>query len=246
MSRRISAAFAGLALALMLPGCSKTFTIVDADVGLHHVRFELPNGWEHLDHGRQQLIRRDESEISLVDLGPATRDAMVRELRVARSLWSAGRGRDAMEHVRELRTPLLRFASSEQRAEFWRPWTDATYALERTDSPALARAIDDLIEGARRLDEPTPDLMLAYVLALTDDRIGREVESRTRKTIHGREWTVVETWNRVSHLDRSRLAFTEHDGNLLVLAMDRGPFERTGDAFDAVLSSLDVTQRAAE
>jgi len=231
-----------VAAALLLscgPGCSsvKTQTAV---VGHHRVRFVLPQGWEHLDHGRQQLFRLGEAQVSLVDLGPATRDAMVRELEAADSLWRSGRRRDAFQRVRELRSPALRFAPSLQRADFWKPWTDVTYIPEAADSFAIGTAFEALIAGTAVFAPVTTDRVLEYVLVLTTETQRREIGHRDRRKIHGSEWIDVETWNRVSHLDRSRVAFAVDDGYLLVLAIDHGRSEQAAPGFEALLTSLEL------
>lgn len=239
---------AALCLALVLglgagPGCSgvRTQTV---EVGHHRVRFALPKGWEHLDHGQQQLFRNGESQISLVDLGPATPGAMVRELRAAESLWRAGRRRDAFERVRTLRSPALRFAPSQQRADFWKPWTDVTYIPDAADSAAIGPAFEGLIEGTGMFARVTPEQMLEYALTLTSDMRRREIGRRNPRAIHGSVWTDVETWDHVSHLNRSRVAFMLNDGYLLVLAIDRGVFEQESPAFEALLTSFEVAPAA--
>src|SRR5437867_11649424 len=60
------------------------------EVGRHRVRFAVPKGWEHLDRGRQQLFRSGGTRLSLEELGPATREGIVRELREAEQLWRGG------------------------------------------------------------------------------------------------------------------------------------------------------------
>ena len=58
--------------------------------------------------------------------------------------------------------------------------------------------------------------------------------------LHGATWVVVDTWNRVSHLDRRRLACLDDAGYLLVLRMERGSVERAGLVFEALLASIDA------
>lgn len=233
----------GLALVLILTagqGCTTAEKPRTIEVGHHRVRFVLPEGWEHLDHGRQQLFRNGETQISLVDLGPGTREGMVSELRAADSLFRAGRRKDAFQRVRRLHSPALRFAPSRQRADFWKPWTDVTYIPDLAESTAVLAAFEALIAGTKVLAEDTPERMLGYVLALTADMRRREIGRRSQRTIHGARWFEVETWDRVSHLYRSRVAFVENEGYLLALAIDHGVFELAAPTFEALLASLKV------
>src|SRR5262249_43746413 len=137
------AALLALALAwALVPGCARRSvgTPSDMAVGHHRVHFVTPQGWEHLDHGREQLFRCNDAQLSLVDLGPVTREGMVSELKAAKGTWLAGRRRDAFDRVRELRSPALRYAAWQQRTEFWGPWADVAYAPEAADSFAIGPA----------------------------------------------------------------------------------------------------------
>jgi len=40
-------------------------------VGSHHVSVAVPDGWEHLDYGREHHFRKGIARISLTDMGPA-------------------------------------------------------------------------------------------------------------------------------------------------------------------------------
>ena len=209
-------------------------------VGRHHVWLAVPKGWERLDHGRQQLFRNGEAQISLVDLGPATRAGMVSELQSADSLWRAGRHLDAIHRIRNLRSPALRYAESQTRADFWKPWTDAAYNSDPADSFPMGLALNALIAGTNALTEATPDQMLKYVLGPDFNKERTEVSHQGQRTIHGSQWTDVETWSRVSHQYRSRIAYLVDDGYFLVLTIDAGVFEQAGPAFEALLTSIDV------
>jgi len=229
-----------IALALVLSGCARP-AVREVEVGRHRVRFVLPEGWEHLDHGRQQLFRLQESQLTLVDLGPATHRALAREIQGAEAIWLAGRRRDAFQRVREVQASTLLHFSPSQRADFWRPWYDAIYAPEAADSARIGAGFAGLLAGIDRLPPVTPDVMLAHVLRNTDHRRGREITARRTRAINGSDWTVIESWDGVSHMNPSRIAFLVHDGNLLMFAIDRGPFPRVEPGFEALLASLEVT-----
>lgn len=213
------------------------------DVGRHRVRFAAPKGWEHLDRGRQQLFRSGETRLALEELGPATREGIVRELREAEQLWREGQWMVAYARVQHMQSPTLRYASSDQRLDFYRAWNNATYAPAAADSAAIGPAFEALVEGTAKLPEPGDASLLQYAVERTFDMRRMEIGHQEKKSIHGAEWTVVEVWDRVSHLWRLRLACVEKDGYLLALWTESGRFEVAEPAFDALLASVELLPR---
>ena len=226
-----------LALASM-SGCAKAPKTETAEVGRHRIRLVLPKGWERLDHGRRQLFRMGENQISLVDEGPATPEALVAEVQAAASLWQAGRRKDAVQRIREIRHPALRFASSGQRLSFWTPWTDATYGR---DSVAIGDAFGKMVEAIDLLPVVAPESLAEYVLFPPSTFRRKEVARQDSKTIHGADWIDVQLWDMVSHMNRSRVAYLVNGGYLLVLSTDHGLYEVSVPAFEALLTSMEVT-----
>jgi hypothetical protein len=209
-------------------------------VGRHRVRFLVPKGWEHLDRGRQQLFRSGETRLSLEELGPATREGIVREVREAEQLWREGQWMVAFARVHHMQSPTLRYASRNQRLDFYREWNNATYVPAAADSAAIGAAFEALVEGAAELPHLTDASLLQYALERTFDMRRMEIWRREKRSIHGAEWTVAEVWDRVSHLWRLRLACVEKDGYLLALRTEMGRFEVAEPAFDALLASVEL------
>ena len=222
--------------------CSREVEATPArlEIGHHQVQLVIPATWEHLDHGREHLFRQGEWQISLLDMGVATHEGFVRDLRIAESLWHEGRHEDASARIHDLRGPMLRNAPRGQIGDFWKPWTDVTYHPEAGDSVVIGAAIGALIDGAARFDSVTTEDLIEYVLASRMEPKRFEVARQSVRTIHGFDWAEVETWDRVSHLARSRVALTENGGYLLVLAIDRGLLEQTEVAFETLLASIQV------
>jgi hypothetical protein len=241
MRRRISP----LALALVL-ACGRESTPPATQIQLEHfsVRLSPPAGWEHLDHGREQLFRFGEVELQLADHSVVTREGLERELIAAKQLWLGGRKRDAFARIRELHGPPLQLLSSDERAHFWRPWTDVTYVAERADSVSVVRALEALIAASRELPDISSMQLVDYVLAQSSDADRREIARSEERAIHGQTWTVVETWDRVSHLYPRRYACLERGGYLLALHTERGLIEQHGPAFEALLASIVVLPAA--
>ena len=229
------------ALLAWSPGCAtdpSKPTIVR--VGHHRVRLTGPAGWEHLDHGREQLFRERQSEleISLADLGPASRRGLVLEIEAARAMWLAGRRKDAFERVRELHGPTLAFAPDDSRARFWSRWNEVADLGNRADSATVGHGFQALVDGTRGLAPDSLELMAAYALETTEAQQDREIARQERRTVNGATWDVIDTWGRVAHGDRRRIACLDDGGYLLVLRTKRGPVERTGLVFEGLLQSI--------
>ena len=234
---------ASIMLIACLAGCSShSPEPVSLQVGHHHVRLVSPKGWEHLDHGREQLFRNGESELRMEDLGPATREGFVSEVRAARALWLAGRRGDALARMWTLHGPPTSFLPRGSIAEFWRPWTDVTYIPEVADSASLGRAFDEIIRSAEALPKTPTANLTEWVLNHADDAYRREISHRDSLAIHGTSWLAIDTWNRVTHMDRHRVALLDNGGYLLSLATERGIYERMSGAFDSLLASVEVSR----
>ena len=240
-SRCVALVIAAVTCLVASMGCSRDASRSHvAQVGRFNLGLTPPPGWEHLDHGRQQLFRIGETELALEDAGPVTARGLTRELLEARELWMAGRRRDALARVRTLHGPPISLMPSQARADFWRPWTDVTYIPDLVDSASLGGAFDELIREADALP-PIPDARIVeYVLGQLPGADRREVAHSDSLKIHGADWLSIETWNRVSHMDRQKVAFLDVDGYLLLLTSRRGPIEQSGAAFDSLLGSIEV------
>lgn len=212
----------------------------DLEVGVHRVRFTPPPGWETLAQGRQSFVRRGETSISLTDAGPASARGFLRELRAARAIWLAGRRKDALARVRSLGGPPLRFATSDQRTEFWKTWNDVTYREEAADSASIGLAFDDLVRRSNLLPRVAPASLEEFVLERWSDAGRREIRSRGTPLFHGRAWTELTTWSRVSHLDPRPVAFLDNGGYLLVVGVERGDPAMTGPAFERLMRTMVV------
>ena len=163
MPRRASqpVALAVLASLALGPACAKERNQpLAVRVGHHDLRLVTPRGWEHLDHGRQQLFRNGETELMLEDLGPATPIGLASELRAAQELWRAGRRRDALARVSELHGPPVSLLPQQARADFWKPWTDVTYMPEAADSASLGRAFREVMRETEALPAVPPERLV--------------------------------------------------------------------------------------
>jgi len=239
VERRL-ALVAAIAACLTAPACSRREpqTVL---VGRHELRLVTPRGWEHLDHGRQQLFRVGESELALEDLGPATPEGLTNELREAEQLLHDGRRADALARVRTLHGLPISLSPWQARADFWSPWTDVTYNPDIADDATLGRALEHLIRNAGALPAVSMDQLVEHVLTQSHQGSRREIARKEARDVHGADWVAIETWDRVSHMNRQRLACLEAEGYLLTLSTRRGQLEVTGAAFDSLLASIELS-----
>ena len=140
--------------------------------------------------------------------------------------------------MRELHGPTLAFAPDDSRARFWSQWNEAIYLGNRPDSATVARGFQALVDRTRDLAPDSLELMAAYALTTTEDLQDREIVRQERRTVNGATWDVIDTWGRVAHGDRRRIACLDDGGYLLVLRTKRGPVERTGLVFEGLLQSI--------
>jgi hypothetical protein len=77
-------------------------------------------------------------------------------------------------------------------------------------------------------------------LVLLDHDQRRDIATRKRVTLDGREFLVVDTWDRLSHDYRRRHAFLINQGHLLVVWTKRGRFSEVEGPFTELLQSLSV------
>ena len=187
-------------------------------VGAHRISARAPAGWETLDRGREVLFRKGDAQVALRDLGPVGPHGIHRELERACELWRSGRERDARWRMRLVPVPPERFGTPAQRDAFWAAWHEVAGTPEGSGFAAVEVAFDRLLESVDSLK--TLDVAELSPLALgdVDDQQRREVAARRPASVDGRDTVVLDTWDRMSHERRSRVALILDDGYLLALA----------------------------
>jgi hypothetical protein len=230
-------------ICLLAAACARTPEApppVQVDVGIHDVSFQVPEGWEHLDHGRQHRFQRDLSQISATDLGPVATEGYLRELRRAHQLFLDDRLDDAFAHLSgiDLRPA---FPDAQRRRAFiesWRKARDGGRSTDVTRHDAVV-AWERILGEVERL--PVPDLA-----ALVEERFPsietaahREIAERSPMQISDRPAVRIETWDRLSHDHRQSFLFVLNQGNLFLLRMELGPFGEVKPAFETLAGSLE-------
>ena len=232
-------------LCLIALGCGRQAEMVRQEfrVGVHQASFTSRVSWQHVDQGDRHLLRRGEVELVVQDLGPVGRDGIRRELERVRALWLAGKSGEARTAMRMIPVSQDHFKTPLHRTEFWEAWSEVSRAPDRLDTVAVELRFRRVFEAVDSLRSLTVDALIADGLKQMGEDRRRSIAGKVRSNLNGREVWVVETWNRLSHVNRERFAFVFDDGYLLVLRTGRGPWPNASRDFEEVLKTLRLAPR---
>lgn len=224
-----------------VPGSAEAGEAREVEVGRHPVRFEVPPGWQHYDYGNAHRIERGLSQISLTDLGPVTREAIRREIESSRRHFGLGRNQDARDMLLGLE---LREAVPDERTwnQMKKPWQVLRRLGTKNDPDPLEIEDSYLILLAQVDSLPSRDLEQIALAALP--RVGhdpmRGIAEQRPQLIDRRDGLRIESWDRLSHGMRQSYLFVVNDGRLLVVRMELGSYPEMTEAFEALVSSLEL------
>ncbi len=211
------------------------------DIGIHEISFLVPQGWEHLDHGREHRFHRELSQISAADLGPVTREGYLRDLRRAYQLFREDRIDDADAHVGGLDLSPA-FPEGKPRNEFLESWRKA---LDGGRSTSISWgdaqiAWEYILEEVEFLPDSAPDLatLVKDLFPSIETAAHREIGAQNPVELSGRPAIRIETWDRLSHDHRQSYIFVLNEENLFLLRMEMGPYAEMKPAFEALAGSL--------
>ncbi len=234
MPRRVDA----LLVAIVLCGACAPQEAQQFAVGSHSVRAILPSGWEHLDHGREHVLRNGEARIVVTDAGLATPDAAVQAIEAVRERWRLGDARDAAAQLREIKMPVLGALTTLDQHQFWAYWNSVAYDPTRRDTPEAEAAFDTLLARAQALEPLSEPAAARWVFASHMDTTRHEIASIEMHPSGTESWTVLRTWNRVTHTERRWLACRVNAGSLLVVDLERDPRGDALPVFERLLASM--------
>jgi hypothetical protein len=244
-----------LTLALGVAACELEAPPADAvevEVGVHLVAFEVPRGWHHVDHGREQRFELETARISLADLGPMTAPGFAEIIRRARQLFRQNQWDDARTLLDTIDP--RRFFSSELRWKSVRDdWNQIT-RIRRDEGAGESRGVSaDVeweVEGAftQLLAEVSalrdPDLETVAMRAIHE--IGHDEMRSIARTealaVSGQPAIRIDTWDRLSHRGRRQHLFIANAGHLLVLRTEMGAAADLVAGFDELAASLALAQ----
>lgn len=225
---------------------------IEVEVGVHLVTFEIPPGWHHVDHGREQHFELETAKISLVDGGPVTTSGFAEIIRRARELFRANQWDDARALLDT--TDPRRFFSSELRwksvRDDWKQIINIRRDRGAGESTGVSADVEWDVESAftQLLAEVSalrdPDLERVAIRALDDfghDEM-RSIAFKEALAVSGMPAIRIDTWDRLSHRDQRHHLLIANAGHLLVLRTGLGPARDLEEGFDALVATLALMQ----
>jgi len=208
----------------------------------------IPEGWEIVDRGNAVIVRKADMELRIETIGAVGPLGIRREVERARRLWQGGRDKDARWRLRTVRVPDALFASNAQREAFWDAWSEVSN--EDAGYDAMGAGFEHVLENVAGLAPMGPDSLADAWLAEVDPRRLRDVATRQPRTVDGRPAIVLDTWQRLDHTQRRRIALVFDNGYAVALqtsqgAFGPGPFPPQAMLLELILSSLRFTPPAA-
>ena len=245
--RAAAAAFAIFAGVACTPAPAPPSPPIRTTVGMHDVVVRVPDGWVRFDHGHEHDFQRDMNHVMIVDLGPVTREACVREIRHAHGLFRDGRPEDARAHLErlDLRPAFSNAARSEAFERSWRLILDGGLG-PRVFREEVETAYIEVFRAIARLED-APLLSLAErFLPDLDAATHRAIADHHAVVVDGREGLRIDTWDKLSHDHRRSFLFVRNEGNLLAVRMALGRFADLQPAFETLTRSLEIHPRPAD
>jgi hypothetical protein len=227
-----------VAVELTVASCAATPVRHALTVGHHPISIVVPTGWQLIDRGGVIVMRSDDAEIQIEDLGPVGPLGVRREVERARELWREGRDDYARWRLRTVPVPDALFATAEQREEFWSSWSEVSHEGGAPSRAAVDAAFDRILAYTSTLEHPDVDALASAALERDDPDARRDVALRTRRIVDGHSAVVLDTWYRLSHTSRQRVVMVFDDGCLLELRTERQALARSAVALERVLGSL--------
>jgi hypothetical protein len=146
----------------------------------------------------------------------------------------------ARDRIQRIQIPRRPGSSNQEYREFRKLWWQLTADLALTNPDSVEQDYARVLDALGQFSEVEfEDLVDRALVQLGHDQ-RRDIASRKRVTLEGREFLVVDTWDRLSHDYRRRHAFVINQGHLLVVWTKRGLFSEVEVPFTDLLQSLSI------
>lgn len=213
----------------------------DLLVGRQQVSLEAPSDWQHIRRDDEHVFKNRIGQVHVLDSGPMTREGFAREIRQARRLFWSNQTDESLALLSRLK---LRAAFSSQAqwqafAPSWRRINRSRSGISAAERRAVEDAFAEVLRHVAAL--PTRDLESLTVAALDalEPMDRRDVRTQQHVSIDGRLGLLLETWDRLSHAQRTRYVFVPNGESIFIVRTGFGDFEKTGPVFDALVASIE-------
>jgi hypothetical protein len=219
---------------VLVSGCARGTTgPVVVRVGVHSVSFDVPRGWQHYDHGREQRLESTDGDIVISDLGPVATAGFRRVTVEARELYRRGQSEDGKEKLRGL--GVSRIVLEPDRRSLT---AGVDEVLRARSDHEIELAFESLLARISRLSPPNLEQLARNRLGAFGHGPRRDLKVEEKLRVDGREARRIVTWQRLTHDHRRHHVFIVDRGNLLVLRTDVGVDHVLEPVFDSVVRSL--------
>lgn len=230
-----------LIAALLLAGCSEpTPERSQAQVGAHDISFDAPLGWQRHDQEDGLFFKKEIAQIYVNDAGPVTVAKFKREIERAREVFRNGSLEQANDILNALN--LRSYFTSIERWESFSDSLSEARALGsgRTyhDPDAIERAYTELLVQVASLPDRDITSLAIEALANYEPLDRRSIQSQSALVVDGQRAMLINTWDKLNHVQPMRYVFVINDGSFLVIRTGLGLFADIEPAFEALVASL--------
>ena len=245
---RNAAALIAIGPGLLVVGCAgEAPQPLALEVGAHRVVIDAPQGWEHFDKGAEQFFKRGFNQIFLTDAGPAAIEGFRQDVERAREVFRDGN----LEQANDILNA-LRWRSSFPSTDRWNSFHASLQQArgigsgrEHHDPIAVESAYTELLVQLRALPQRDIATLAREMLADFEPVDRRTVRNENPMVIDGRQAWLIETWDRLNHIQPMRYVFVLSEGRFLVIRTGLGQLSEIEPSFEAVLASLRFEPPAA-
>lgn len=237
----LKGALPGFVAACLLVAAQADGEVIEVPIGNLSVRFEAPDDWEFIRRDSEFVIRKDIEQIHLFDSGPVTPSGFEREIRQARLLFRNRQFDQASEILRgtRLRAAFPTAAQWQSVSRYWYRMSRTGSARHSTDLKVVEQAFDEVLNALATLRTPDFESLVTGTLATLEPLDRRELVATLPVVVDGRTGLQVETWDRLTHSQRTRYLFVSAGESLLILRTGFGEFERIEPFFEALAASIE-------
>lgn len=238
-------------MSLALGGCSERAPErLHVRVGVHNVAFDSPSGWQHHDEEAGHLFKNGLAQIFLNDTGPVTAEGFQREMERAREVYRRGE----LERANDILNT-LRLRTSFPSIDRWKPFAESLNRARgfgtgrsRPDPDAIERAYTEILVQIASLPKRDIETLAIEALAEYEPLDRRTIAAQRAMIIDQRSALLIDTWDRLNHIQPMRYIFVLNEGNLLVVRTGLGTFSDIEPTYENLVASLrfqDVTATEA-